>query len=213
VRRLISRLARKFEERLYKQHDVGCVEGVILVDLYDDTPFFRETITAAITLIKQNDRRRFARLKKHVGLIVHTTRPFGGAGYFYRKKVCEIDFSPQPKSEYEVQFYAAYYACVLVHESTHGELRSREIPYTPENRIKIEKLCMLEEARFARRLQLAPRILEWLQRALRHELSQWEPLWKATPWQSLILTLRRISARNRKQSHERRKRETDLSGR
>jgi hypothetical protein len=207
VRRLINRLARKGEEWLYKQHDVGCVEGIILSDLYDNTPFFRETITAAIKLIKENDPRRFARLKRHIALIVHTTRPFGGAGYLHGNKVCEIDFSPQAKSEYEVQFYAAYYACVLVHESMHGVLHSRNIPYTPENRMKIEKLCMLEEARFAGHLRLDPRILEWLQRALRHELARWDPLWKATPWQNLILTLRRISARNREENRQRREKQ------
>ena len=203
MRRLINRLARKGEEWLYKQHDIGCVEGIILSDLYDDTPFFRETITAAIKLIKQNDQRRFARLKKHIALIVHTTRPFGGAGYFHTKKVCEIDFSPQPKSEYEVQFYVAHYACVLVHESTHGVLHSRNIPYTAENRVKIEKLCMAEEARFARHLQLDPRILEWLQRALRHDLARWEPQWAATPWQKFLLTMRRIRADSRKEAQER----------
>jgi hypothetical protein len=209
VRRLINRLARKFEERLYKQHDVGCVEGIILVDLYDDTPFFRETITSAIKLIKQNDQRRFARLKKYIALIVHTTRPFGGAGYFHTKKVCEIDFSPQPKSEYEVQFYAAYYACVLVHESTHGVLHSRNIPYTPENRKKIETLCMAEETRFAQRLQIDSRILEWLQRALRHDLARWEPHWTSTPWQKFIRTMRRISARNREENRKRREEEAE----
>ena len=207
MRRLISPLARKFEEWLYKQHEIGCVEGITLVDLYRDTPYFRETITAAIELIKQNDRRRFDRVKKHIWILVHATRPFGGAGYLYKKNVCEIDFSPKPKSQYEVQFYAAYYACVLVHESTHGELHSRNIPYTPENRVKIEKLCMLEEARFARHLRVDPRILEWLERALKHELARWEPLWKATPWQNLKLTLRRISARNREETRARRENE------
>jgi hypothetical protein len=211
VRRLINRLARKYEERVYKQHEIGCIEGIVLSDLYDDTRFFRETITAAIKLIKRDDQRRFARLKRHIRLIVHTTRPFGGAG-FYRKKVCEIDFSPQPKSEYEVQFYAAYYACVLVHESTHGLLNARNIPYTTENRLKIERLCLLEEARFARHLRLEPRILEWLQRALPHEVARWEPLWKATPLQELILILRRISARNREERRQRREKKPDSSG-
>jgi len=213
VRRRIHELAVKGEKWLQKQHEIGCVEGIVLVDLYDDTPFFRETITAAIELLKQNDQRRFARLKRHIASIVQTTRPFGGAGYFHNRKMCEIDFSPKPKSEYEVQFYAAYYACVLVHESTHGVLHSRGIPYTPENRTQIEELCLAEEARFARHLRIDSRILEWLQRALQFDLARWQPQWTATRWQRFIRTMRRILARNREENRERREKARDSSGR
>ena len=200
----IQQLARKGEQWLHKKHEIGTVDGITLVDVYDYTPYFRKTITAAVQLIKENDHRRFIRLRSHINSIVNATRPFGGAAYFHETKMCEIDFQPKPRSEYEVQFYAAWYACTLVHEATHGVLRSHGIPYTPENRNQIEKLCMTEEVRFARHLRIDPRILTWLQHKLQFDPARWHGHWASTRWQKFILTLRRIRSRYREEERQRR---------
>jgi len=39
-------------------------------------------------------------------------------------------------------------ACLLVHESTHGMIESRHIPYLPKVKDRIESLCKDEERRF-----------------------------------------------------------------
>lgn len=201
----IQQLAKKGEQWLRRKCEIAQIDGIALVDLEDYTPYFRRTIAAALQLIKGTDPRRYARLRRHISSIVNCTRPFGGAVYFYETKTCEIEFEPRPRSEYEMQFYTAWYACTLVHEATHGVLRSRGIPYTPENRSQIEKLCVTEEQRFARGLHLDSRILTWLQPKLQFDPARWHGYWAATRWQKFVLTVRRVRSRYREE--ERRTRE------
>jgi hypothetical protein len=200
----IQQLARRGQQWLHEKHEIGQIHGIALVDLEDYTPYFRRTMTAAIQLIKKNDPLRFTRLQRHIKSIVNVTRPFGGAAYFYETKMCEIEFQPRPRSEYEVQFYAAWYACTLVHEATHGVLRSHGIPYSPENRSEIEKLCVIEENRFAHRLKVNSRVLEWLQPKLQFDAARWHRHWTTTRWQKFLLTSRRIIMRHREKEKERR---------
>jgi hypothetical protein len=90
-----------------------------------------------------------------------------------------------------------------VHESTHGVLRSRGIPYTPENRNQIERLCTAEEARFARHLHVEPQVLAWLQPMLKFEPARWHQNWAATRWQKFFFAIRRIRARHREEDRQR----------
>jgi hypothetical protein len=46
----------------------------------------------------------------------------------------------------------AIYACVLVHEATHGAIESRGIEMSMGNGLRIEHLCNTEQNRFAARL-------------------------------------------------------------
>jgi hypothetical protein len=204
VPKRIQELARKGERWLHQKHEIARFEDIALVDLEDYTPYFRRTVVAALQLIKDTDPRRYARLRRHIASIVNCTRPFGGAGYFYETKTCEIDFDPRPSSEYEVQFYAAWYACTLVHEATHGVLRSHGIPYAPENRVQIEKLCMSEEQRFARHLTVDSRIVTWLQHKLTFDPARWHAHWTTTRWQKFLFTIRRVRSRYREEDRRRR---------
>jgi hypothetical protein len=200
----IQQFTRKGEQWLQKKFEIGAVEGIALVDMYEYTPYFCRTMSAAVHLIRDNDPRRFRRLRAHIKSIVNATRAFGGAAYLHETNTCEIDFQPRPQSEHEVQFYAAWYACTLVHESTHGLLRSRGIPYTPENRNQSEKLCMTEEARFARHLKIDPQVLSWLEPKLKFDPARWHEDWTASRWQQFIRAFRRIRSRHREDDQRRR---------
>jgi hypothetical protein len=84
-----------------------------------------------------------------------------------------------------------------VHEATHGLLHSRDIPYTAENRTRIETFCVAEESRFARHLQVDPRVLVWLQPKFQFDPARWHQDWSATRWQKFFRGLSRIRARQR----------------
>ena len=201
--KLIKGLARKGELWIQRKHEIAQFDGIALVDPDDYTPYFSRIITAALQLIKDADSRRFHRVKLHIRSIVNWTRPFGGGAYLSETKTCEFEFR-SPRFEHDVQFYTAWYACALVHEATHGRLRSRGIGYTPDNRARIEELCVMEEQRFARRLNVSPEVLAWLQRSLTFDPRRWERHWKSTPWKRFILTIRRIRKRHRDQGRKNR---------
>jgi hypothetical protein len=201
--KLIKQLARKGELRIQRKHEIAQFDGIALVDPDDYTPYFSKIITAALQLIKDTDQRRFHRVQRYIRSIVNCTRPFGGGAFLSETKTCEFEFRI-PRSEHDVQFYTAWYACALVHEATHGRLRSRGIGYTPENRTRIEKLCVTEEQRFAKRLRVAPEVLAWLQHGLTFDPRRWQRHWKSTPWKRFILTMRRIRKRYRAQERKNR---------
>jgi hypothetical protein len=53
------------------------------------------------------------------------------------------------------EMLAAFYACALIHESTHGVVDSHKVDYNEENRARIERLCVTEQNRFASKLAVA----------------------------------------------------------
>ena len=196
VANVVKKLARRGLLWLYHKHEVAQFDGISLVDADNDTHWFTRIITAALQLIRDNDPRRFRRVRRHIRFVVNCTRPFGGGAYFGDTKTCEFEFMV-PRSEHDVRYYVAWYACALVHEATHGRLRSRGIGYTPENRTRIEKLCVTEEQRFAKHLNLAPDVFAWLERSHAFDPRRWERYWKSTSWKKFLLTMRRIRKRHR----------------
>jgi hypothetical protein len=167
-----------------------------------ETPYYARIITAALQMIKESDPRRFRGVRCQIQFIVSSTRPFGGGAYFGDTKTCEFDFG-MLRSDEDLQFYTPWYACALVHEATHGRLQSSGIRYTPSNRVRIEKLCVTEEQRFAKRLTLPPRVSAWLQETHVFDPRRWERSWKTTPWKKFILTMRRIRKRQRRNATKR----------
>jgi hypothetical protein len=193
--RLFKTLGRKGVLWIYHRYETASFDGIALVD-WAETPHFTRIITAARKLIKETDPRRFRRVQRQIRFIVSCTRPFGGGAYFSDTKSCDFDFVVI-RSDGDVEFYTPWYACALVHESTHGYLQSRGIPYTPENRTRIEKLCVAEEQRFAKRLVLSPHVSAWLQETQVFNPRRWERSWKTTSWKAFVLTMRRIGKRSR----------------
>jgi len=100
-------------------------------------------VVGALELIRQADPRRFCRIERHVRSIHLGPWKLHG---FYRPlgKICGLRGSTQP-------FLIYRYSSTLIHEATHGLLASLRLPHTRENRTRIEKVCVMEEARFLRR--------------------------------------------------------------
>ena len=198
IRRLLSRIFGKrfvkFQARflLWNQttNQFAQFEDIRLCDLSYGGPDFKRVLIGALQLLKDIDPRRFLRVNRHLKWIANEPLAQPGAQYRHLTQTCSFDFV-KPESESDIPFWIANHASVLVHEATHGVLRVRGIPYSPELRARIEHLCVTEQNRFARRLATSqPEIAERLHREF--DESEWHDSWDRTNTGTLIATLRRI---------------------
>jgi hypothetical protein len=127
--------------------------GIRIVDAWQDVPKqFVSVIEPAVGLIQQNDPLRYARLRREIRMIVNQPCRTDAA-YSRIRRFCAIDmekFKPLFDKDYNAGI--RYLACVLIHEATHGVLYTRGIIQTKQNYARVERLCVLEEERFARKL-------------------------------------------------------------
>ena len=120
----------------------------------------------AIKLVEQYDERRFRRIQRYIDFIVNTECD-SPANYSSVTRACKVDMRVFPYHE-RSPWYRILYAGILVHEATHGWIAARGIPYSEQYRLRIERLCHLEERRFLTKIdpwwaENAPRINEkWL---------------------------------------------------
>jgi hypothetical protein len=105
--------------------------------------------------------------------------------------VTTVDFQYDPSFGDDLT-HAAFYAAVIVHEATHGRIRSRGIATTKTNRIRIERICVSEQNLFLRRLDsVRPELGSELIRPF--EPATWEFVWNASRFRRMIAHFRRIS--------------------
>jgi hypothetical protein len=175
--------------RLQRTSEIGRFDGIILADTQDSS-LFRNSVLAALQLIKQLDSRRFRRLQRHISWIVNCPLPHGGGQYHYPTRTCRLDIektSPEPHPEYA----AAAVASTLIHEATHGVLRARGIGYSGQLRSRVEGCCVREQNRFLSRLAMTrPEIAKFYHREFIE--SRWHRSWTATRLQSLFDLIRRL---------------------
>lgn len=153
----MPKLLDKFVERMelwaVRKAEVGRFDGIGLVDLRGHPPSFRQTIESALQLVRAHDPRRYARITKHIRWIANRVTNSMGAEFEGSIGVCNFEFSDFLGPDPDVT--AARYACLLVHEATHGAIESYGIVMRPHNCIRLERLCVTEQNRFAARLTAA----------------------------------------------------------
>lgn len=134
---------------LYKKSIVGSFDGIPLVSLNEGIADYVRIISRALELIRDQDPRRFARVKSQTRWLVDKPLPsgFGSGAYQHRIKATNLDFEFRSTVGDEL-FHAAHFAGVIVHEATHGVIRDRNISTSPENRVQVERICRAEENRF-----------------------------------------------------------------
>ncbi len=125
---------------------IRIVECSLRKDLKQD--FIRQT-TAALELIARQDPRRYRRIRKEFGFIVH--RELAGAiGRYHRwPSACLLDFGKFNDRWKGQEKLSWLLASTLVHEATHAVLFHAGVRPTPATRPRIEHVCHLEETRFA----------------------------------------------------------------
>lgn len=188
--KLIQRLINRGLLWVQRRTEIARFEGIALADVRRRSHHFETVMLEALRQIRDHDLRRFARVKRHIAWIVNTDLEFGGAEYSYQTRTCSVDFQePTPTCNHAET--VALYARRLIHEATHGVVASRGIPYSPQLRARIEKLCVKEENRFLDKL--GPQQPDAV-RSLRREFdaSLWHESWTATRWQRTLASLRQF---------------------
>ena len=153
VLRGLNRIFKVFDARFVQIGKVGEVDGVTICDPcapdLEKSSFLKHT-SDALSLIRKFDPKRYRRVCQYVRIIVN--RPLISGGNFERVgKICNVDYD---------KYYATgprewrerFYACLIIHEATHGMLDAKGIAYSKKNWERTERLCSLEEYRFIRRV-------------------------------------------------------------
>jgi hypothetical protein len=125
-------------------------DGIGLADVRGHGSLFSQVIQSSLRPIQQQDARRYARVKRHISWIVNQITNALGAQYQPRIRTIFLQFDELRELQSDVVI--AFYACIIIHEATHGEIESRGIEWSADNRLRIERLCTLEQNRFAAKL-------------------------------------------------------------
>jgi hypothetical protein len=152
MRKLIGDLSGRVVLWGNRLNEVGRFDGIGLADMRKRGESFRQTLEQSLSLVREHDPRRYARIKRFIHWIVNRASTKGSSGgYDFDIRTCHLEFYDDiPGFAHDA--LAALYASLLVHESTHGLIASRGIKYRADDRIRIERLCVTEQNRFAARL-------------------------------------------------------------
>ncbi|PZM15591.1 hypothetical protein [Rhizobium tubonense] len=158
VRRKIQQLVDFTLLRLSKSTEVDGVWIGVFSD--GDQHEVLSRVQGALALIKRHDANRYERVIASFDRI-WISYLFGAVGrYLPEQKRCQLD--PLFVLSSPIEFIAS----TIVHEATHARLFNVGIPYSFENRHRVEKVCIRQEMLFARRIpeaeELRKRISEKL---------------------------------------------------
>jgi hypothetical protein len=172
----LERFLNRVCTQSFREHQVAEFETISIADYRNAGEAFASDAITALELILANDTRRFRRVQETCRYIVNHVIPSGAPGTYDRKwSACLIDYDLLRKIE-PTDFRRGAIACLLVHEATHGIIENREIRYVGDNRLRIERLCMAEQNRFALRLfASAPNTYSGLN--MNFEESDWTSRW------------------------------------
>lgn len=170
---------------------IGKYQGIRIADVNlddtDDESFLEMTIEA-LKLIEEHDPHRFRRVRRHVKWIVNSE--LLALGRYQRIfRVCYMDFLNYGAGE-NTPRDTVRFASTVVHEATHGHVFSRHIAYTRRLRIRIERLCRLEQKRFVGHLEG-----DWLvelKDELKFDPQPWIDSWQQKIWNRFKDLFKRI---------------------
>jgi hypothetical protein len=183
MRKYISPLGDRFFVWVFEKCEVARFEGIILSDVTSEK-LFVVVLLEALELVRSIDPRRFSRIRRHIRFIANFSPGYSGACYDSQTRSCKFLFKGPSQDDPDRMAFVVGYAKVLVHESTHGEILARRIPYTPALRARVERLCVKEENRFVAALKRTrPEIGDrfWTE----FDEGFWDPVWELTFFQKL----------------------------
>ena len=159
--RLILRFGRQFG-----------MEGVNLVVLWqnaDRAEILRAKVASALLLIKNHAPKYYARVQRFTPNVLILGGHFYNATYISDLKLCDIavDFALSESTGAEQM------AMTLVHEATHGYLRSRGVAYEEDRRPRVERICVRAEISLASRLPGTDALVAEARRCLDYGPEYW----------------------------------------
>lgn len=198
MRRYLYKFAIRCKLRLWRKNEIARVDGIVLVDLRENSPRFRDCMLAALELVKSYDPLRFRRIQRRLSWVVNCTllqpAESATAEYHHDTRSCEIDFDDH-LYDADPEWCVVWFGSLLVHEATHGTIRAHGILYTPELRSRIERLCVAEEHRFLDRLSRSqPEVASRVRGDF--DESDWYSAWNATIFERLSHAFRRLRAQH-----------------
>jgi hypothetical protein len=158
LRNLICRfIIGTLQSARWRRSVIGEHDGIWIADASyrkDLQAAFLRGTSQALELVARKDPRRYQRIRRHLGFIVHHELDGAMAAYIRWPSGSEVDFGRYEFAK-SPERAAIRLAASLVHEATHGRLALRRgvsggLP--PETRYKMERICHLEEARFVARV-------------------------------------------------------------
>lgn len=153
IRRAIWKFADWARNRLYAGSVIGTIEGVPIVSLRGDSSDFLRVITFSFDLLRVHDPKRLRRVVSSARWVVDCSLAMGARSGQFRHSHLAIEMDFEFAEEFGDDLrHAAFYACLMVHEATHGMLLARGFDYTEESRAQTERICIAEENRFLARL-------------------------------------------------------------
>jgi len=124
-------------------------------------------VQSALALIKAHDAKRYKRTIASFDRI-WASYLFGAVGrYLPEERRCQLD------SEFVLSSPIETVASTIVHEATHARLINVGIPYTYENRHRVEKACIRQELVFAQRIPGADDLRRRINEKLRLDPDVW----------------------------------------
>ena len=152
---LLNRRHIKYCKSLYARNVEG-QHGTITIaslNIRENGAEFTSCVETALLLMGNVYPRGYQRIRRELDYILDTSMLSIGE-YNRALRTCRIDFGRVERyaSQQTDEWKAAYLACVILHEATHGSIYSWGIPYTEATRARIERLCVREEERFVARL-------------------------------------------------------------
>lgn len=180
---------RKLTIWTWSSSTIDEVHSIQISEMKEPNEDFPYVIVAALELLRTTDPRRFKRVTHHLDWIINQYLPFETtAQYQHWARACIIDFE-KSWPERDLEFSAGYHATILIHEATHGYLKSRGIPYNESNRERVEALCVKEQNRWAASL-----IDQELGADLHEEFEpkNWEIIWNAKPRTRFFSLMKRM---------------------
>ena len=171
--RLLSPVMRSLWGKCTRGSHVGIaiVDVSFRADLKEE--FVRQTIRA-LELVGQEDPRRHQRICGCFDFIVHMELFGPNAAHWRWPAACVVDFS-RFGFERSPEGARVILAATFVHEATHAVLFHRGIPYTSKTRLRVERICYVEETRFVGRIN-SKLAAGWMER--RFKPTQLEQAWR-----------------------------------
>ena len=178
-----------------RDHEVAQFDGISIADFGNTGTLFSSEIVEAFRLVSEHDPRRFRRIRQICRYVVNHVIPGNApASYSAEWAACIIDYTLMRKIE-PVGFRGGCMACLLVHESTHGAIEKRNIRYVGGARLRIERLCMAEQNRFASRLfKSVPELYAGLHVEFRE--SDWTSRWSRPRSEVFLSYVHRLWSRD-----------------
>jgi hypothetical protein len=153
LRELINVVLGKRRTWVWKRKALKVHDGIRIVyrslrkDLVEE---FAPKVCEALALIASKDPRRYRRVRRYVQFIV--AQELDAAAVYYRRPpACLVDFGRYMDRRVGKRV-ASLLAASIVHEATHGALFHWCPRPDREAGLRMERICMIEQIRFAHRV-------------------------------------------------------------